>query len=117
MRTCADLKKSTWRTVSVQVGLIPSKKIQNAPIVRVIAIHSKHAGCARAHPNTLTRTGLSHCGQGGDRKTIVAIVNLLHDQDHHVRRFALDALERLIPMHNARDFDGRKEVIQALGHM
>jgi len=59
---------------------------------------------------------ISRCGRG-DRKTIVAIVNLLQDADHHVRNSALDALERLIPLHKAYDFDGRKEVIQALGHM
>ena len=60
---------------------------------------------------------LSHCGREGDRKSIIAVLGLLQDSDQQVRRFALDALERLIPMHNARDFDGRKEVIQALGHM
>jgi len=60
---------------------------------------------------------LSHCGRVGDRKSLIAVVQLLHDPDAAVRSAALDALERLIPMHSARDFDGRREVIAALGHM
>ena len=60
---------------------------------------------------------LSHCGCEGDRKTLIAVVHLLQDPDPAVRGAALDALERLIPVHSARDFDGRKEVIAALGHM
>ena len=59
---------------------------------------------------------LSRCGKG-DRRTILAVVTLLNDPDHQVRTSALDSLERLIPAHKAFDFDGRKEVIQALGHM
>jgi HEAT repeat protein len=60
---------------------------------------------------------LSHCVRVGDRKSVIAVVQLLHDPDAAVRSAALDALERLIPMHSARDFDGRREVIAALGHM
>ena len=60
---------------------------------------------------------LSHCGREGDRKSLIAAVHLLNDPDAAVRGAGLDALERLIPMHSARDFDGRKEVIAAQGHM